>query len=613
MSGPTTRNYSGVVLDQSQVPLPGDALDATPDPVYQEFYLPLDYRRGSVDDELRWPALSGFQVLVTVADGYATQASIGWTLDRFDVGSGWQELASGTTIGARADGKTWVDVYLDDPVDVSLSTVGSRYRISVAGRSVPGVVPVSPTVVDYDGTRANVLGQPVTARLRPGIPFPFDLDGVPSFLLYDEVDDQVTFATQWGVEVFWYSSPNPLANLGTGRAFRPEATPVDDGGDVSLAFRLLALVADEGTDFLGSQYRSCVVTSPPANVSPGVDAAYLSDPSPSKFAVKSFFFDLRDASDEATTFDRVLVDVTTPGVYLHVYHSDEGDPATSDDEWNDKLWTPVPGTLQARTRMSFAMPKPVTARYVKVEFSHLQAQPYSPGAFQQPVTYQKHPKWVLEYFMARTETARRQQQGYAARSTALSYDALDLAYNYYLDDLQQEPDGPVTLPDDQVSNVLGFLNRVDDRSDVIDSATLAKINLDLAPWSRDLRFRSRPDYLPNLLTTPGVDAQVGSVTTEVTAEVAPLPYDTPASDPVVLEQDFPVMFFFLECRHRYREVRAKFEEGKAYFVGVRELAFLRDRYTVANDAEQYVESAGDNVNVGRNDFVRTRDGWAVTT
>jgi hypothetical protein len=72
---------------------------------------------------------------------------------------------------------------------------------------------------------------------------------------------------------------------------------------------------------------------------------------------------------------------------------------------------------------------------------------------------------------------------------------------------------------------------------------------------------------------------------------------------VVLEQSYPVMFFYLTSRHRYRQVEATFEADRAYFAGVRELAFLRENYVAEYDTPVYIESNTDAVSVEQNDFL----------
>jgi hypothetical protein len=74
-------------------------------------------------------------------------------------------------------------------------------------------------------------------------------------------------------------------------------------------------------------------------------------------------------------------------------------------------------------------------------------------------------------------------------------------------------------------------------------------------------------------------------------------------DQVVLEQDYPVMFFYLTARHKYREVQAPFSHDRAYFVGIRELSFIRQHYATATDDRLYVESNVDTANAERNDFL----------
>jgi hypothetical protein len=53
----------------------------------------------------------------------------------------------------------------------------------------------------------------------------------------------------------------------------------------------------------------------------------------------------------------------------------------------------------------------------------------------------------------------------------------------------------------------------------------------------------------------------------------------------------------------------RFATTKPTFVGVKEIAFLRDRYTQAYDTNLYIESAGDTVNIERNDFVNSGGIW----
>jgi hypothetical protein len=77
---------------------------------------------------------------------------------------------------------------------------------------------------------------------------------------------------------------------------------------------------------------------------------------------------------------------------------------------------------------------------------------------------------------------------------------------------------------------------------------------------------------------------------------------------VVFEQSLPVMYFFLTCRHGYKELQATFDNNRAYFCAVNEIAFMRNDYTTAADTSLYIESGGDLQNATLNDFTMGSDG-----
>lgn len=383
----------------------------------------------------------------------------------------------------------------------------------------------------------------------------------------------------------WYSLPNSLP-LETGPS-------LESGSEGTLRFRLLTNTADTGQDFFGNRYRSIVSRNSPDLIDTNGNNYWLSKPNPSKFAVESLYFDIGSSA-----FDRILVDPITPGVLFHLYTSDEGEPGTNDDEWESKLWTPIAQTYTATRREEHALPQPVAARYVKVEFCHLQAQHYSPGIFHQPTVYKKHPKWVLDYFLARISSMT--EDPFIARRIAVVYDAYDLAFNYYLDDLHQNPLHPEELRDSGA--ISSFFSDRQDVSDQVDSDTFDRIKASLAPYRQAPGLLAKGlDYLPSLYTQTGdTNYPIERIVSQVanTSQVSTL--DRTA---LVIEQNFPGTFFYLQCRHKYRELSASFEEDRAYFVGIRQLAFTRDHYAVPADNELYVETLADHTNVQRNDFL----------
>lgn len=306
-------------------------------------------------------------------------------------------------------------------------------------------------------------------------------------------------------------------------------------------------------------------------------------------------------TDDQVVIDDVLIDPVTPGVWFSIYYSSEGDRPDSEADWENKLWTRVPGSYQAKKRESHKLPKPILAKYVKIEFTHLQAKSYDPGDFAKPVTYKKHPKWVLDYFLARLESEQQITDKLSIQRVAVIYDALDFAFNYYLDDLKQTPDQPVEIDPAYTDSVLNFLTIKDDKSDQVDQSVIDQISLALNPYRSGTNAFAKSDYLPTVVAGAVSDF---TQTTPLENGLVDSNANLLRNLEVVRENDYPVMFFYVTCRHKYREIEASFTHNRAYFVGIREIAFTRDRYAVAFDNDQYIEPAGDVLNSERNDFTQ---------
>lgn len=369
-----------------------------------------------------------------------------------------------------------------------------------------------------------------------------------------------------------------------------------------LAFRLLTNSGDSGTDFLGNSYRGYVrrnsIDMASTRGSANVNSAWMSKPNPSKFAVESLYYDVTDGLGHSRVTDRMLIDPITPGMYATVYYSNEGDVATTDEQWEQKLWQPIFDNFKLDRRLDIPLPEPIIAKFIKVEFTQLQAQSYTAGTFHQPVTYKKHPKWVLAYFLARINTQLHSDDPVIARRVRVVYNALQLGYDYYLDDLDPQVEVPPTILADQFSQ---FISATDTQN--LDSETLDKISIAMKPYTRQPAMRANQldsllgQYVSQTLT-PNYPTETISIVRADTTAVSSA--DRMA---VLVEQNMPVMFFYLPCRHAYKTLQADFQDGKAYFAGIREIAFTREHYTAASDQAMYVENMGDYTNILRNDFI----------
>lgn len=307
-----------------------------------------------------------------------------------------------------------------------------------------------------------------------------------------------------------------------------------------------------------------------------------------------------DPDDELTVVDRIFIDPVTPGIWCSIYYSHDGDPGTTDDEWDNRQWKRVNMSCLLKEKKAYALPEPIFAKYIKLEFTHLHPQQYSPGNFAQPIPYKKHPRWVLEYFMARLESDRRTTEQTVANKVGVVYDTLDLLYNYYLDDLGQEPILPVqSQPEFDIQKTSEGLYQ-----DVMDIEMVNKISTVLKPYS---------EYATNW-GSGSLLGEISLLNANLRLEDYPFEKAT-GSDPrqkvdyaalrnvsVAFEADYPVMFFYLDGPHEYRVAQAALSHNRAYFAGIREVAFLRDSYLPEFDAVQYIENGGDTFNAERSEF-----------
>jgi len=631
-SSPISETLSGIVVNQNQYANDDNHyVDLTTGSwVYQEFLLPDNYPRGTDDPNLttdrytavKVPPLTGLQVFVSVAEDMEDIASLDWKLEYYVPSTGWVGAAKGQSFGAAsssanetADNGVWVSAYFD-PYDVD-DKWRYRWRFAIRGRSATGVH--NEPVDEYDGTHVTIGGAKIRVvpdisegPLQPGRPYPFDLAGTPALLSVIPGSDEVVYSIQQGATKVWYASPNPLELQGRCRAFAADGvTEIKDGSEtVSLRFRVLAGVADEGVDFLGNSYRSVLVRNRNRNVASGsVDRFWLSKPNPSRFAVESLYFDLRNG-DDAVVVDQLLLDPVTPGVWFHVYYSNDPIPGTDEKSWDNLLWERVPSTFLAARKDRHTLPRPITAKYVKIEFTHLQARYYSTGDFQIPVQYKKHPKWVFDYFM-QVYAQQMNAAKYVKNVSYLEYDMMQLAYNYFLDDIRNQFASFEVSEDATDAALVNQFNATQPSLDnLVDPDTAFKIRTLFRPF---LRQPFNLGKAGNVLFDYGFQTSAEEYSKErvirqraYTDEVTSLDREQ-----VVVEKNYPVMSFPIQCRHKYRLTSAAYDQDLAYYAGVKEIAFLRDHYASRHDHSAYIESAGDNINVERNDFELVDFNWVT--
>lgn len=635
--------------------------------IWQTFRFPANYARGVTGGLIVIPKLCGFQINVEVENEKAPTAGLDWWIDYYQPYFGWTGIVKGTEVGSPGDGAgLWFDVNFT-PIDIT-NFWWHKFRLGIRGRSGEGEFtfrealtyePGSKTIT-IRGQTMNIVPEISAAPLIDGHRYFFDFEEQPSMI--EMIGGEAYFSEQHGIKNVLYTTPNPFkeavsteyvtinaeAGIAANEEFErieeaiPLATPRTEkgegtvtvprivgsdiktyeadgvtpfleqagpnaGAELSLRFRILSTAPDSDRDCSGSLYRTVALVSDPESVRTSVgdleSAYWLSGPNPSQFACESLYMDISE-SGEASVVDHLVIDPVTPGVYMNVYFSNDPAPGQTTEEWDGLLWTPVPKQFLLRRKESFALPEPIVAKYIKLEFTHLQPVWYSAGTFQKPTQYRKHPSWVWDYYLCLYEELRAATLEEASLVN-VTYDALDLAYNFYLDDIRQDdPSAPTTV---RSSEGVSLLSRAITRSNEetvsqVDGATLAKINLSMQ------RFRQQPaqqgSFGSLLRRIAGATTEINNYPTEgqivQTADTTRV--STLERDNVIVEKQFPITQFYIECRHYYAISEAEFEEDRAYFVGLKEVAFTREHYETRFDSDLYIDVAGDTSNIETNDL-----------
>jgi hypothetical protein len=315
----------------------------------------------------------------------------------------------------------------------------------------------------------------------------------------------------------------------------------------------------------------------------------------------SVFLAPLEPEDDTVVIDGIALDPSTPNMAFNVYASVD-DAYTSDNmtetDWESKLWTRVPEIYVSTRAQQYVFPAPVTAKYMKVEFTNLQAKAYSPGPFAQPVAYKKFPTWVADFFLAQLTLP-----SFVSNSVDVSQDALSFAYSYYLDDIQQTPASPQPAPGNVISTLTNYFSQ-NNATNQVDPTTLARINLVLDSFQRPTGTIVNTGTLLGQAVLASTTDPAASLTSETPLATQPnlSVVSSSGREPVVFEQSIPVMYFFLTCRHAYKELTASFEYNRAYFAGVNSISFIRHDYTTPTDTALYIESGNDTTNATLQDF-----------
>lgn len=557
-----TRGLFGQLLDTSKPDLNGFIINQnlssgtafntsnylTHKVVLQEFKLPTDFARGE-----KYPEFTGFHLHLKCNDRSYT---ISYEIQAYDQTYGWQGIVYGTYTGSpTASMIQWAQINFD-PINIKNKYLNQKFRL----------------ILNLD----NKVDGLYTSDANP-------FKSKNCFLLRQLTSNGVT-------------------NI------------VCDNTEIALRFRLMGNVADEGIDILGNRYRSLVYRQSISNtLDYNTSTWWMSKANPSKYAVESIYFNLGGK----TSIDAIFLDPATPNMVFNVYYSDEtDDPTPSIAGWDNIMWKRVPKEFIASKRQNYIFPSPISTKFIKIEFTNLQAKPYLTGDFQRPMIYNKYPQWVFDYFIAQYAYQRNMSYDpFVANEIDINFDLLDLAFNYYKGDIIQYSTNPseikvVNEKTEKLDQTLRSL-LVDNTDGVsnLDVETMMKVKTNMEP------FLNHPAFNADVNTQAGSAAlSAANFNNYPIEDIISIVASTSVvsnhnREHLITEKLMPNMYFFIECRHGYREALAKLPDGKGYFAGVKEIGFQKQDHKVVYDNSIYMTVAGNALNSAFNDFEYDGIAW----
>jgi len=368
-------------------------------------------------------------------------------------------------------------------------------------------------------------------------------------------------------------------------------------------------IADNGVDVLGNQFRTAIQTYASDNVLDGSSTPWYSQPNPSKFAVEALYFELEDK-----VIDEIYLDPVTYGCDMHFYYSTDEDV----NDWDEKLWVPIPKNYILK-RGYHALPRPIQAKFFKIEFSNLTAIPYEPVQFPTPpiVTFRRYPIWINNYF---TTLHPIKIEDTIAQVEPLKIDPLTFGFVQQGDKLVTNYEATrIKQLSDPQPEIKFYIDKIINQSDVV---SLPQANIEAK-----IEYHSVMQWQTNLISNLDTNRALSRVALEphdnnakdtgwnsemaLPAIVPPVQASIDDMSTMLVEKIYPVMFFSRRCRHQYQIVRALMDKKIAYIVGVNEVGFYRRDFVWRQDDRLYIESLDDTQFAEVNDFIQTDWRWTV--
>ncbi len=404
----------------------------------------------------------------------------------------------------------------------------------------------------------------------------------------------------------------------------PRLTHVSDGQrnvDYSrnLVMRMWADVGDSGRDILGNKYRYATrLLDSASRVLDPASPGWMSAPRPSPEAVESLYFDVRQqqgtGQNEHAVIDCIRVAPRTHGVRMHIYYSKDnlhGEAPKLTDHWDQMVWTPVNEVYTLRRDEVIQLPNTIKASYIKLEFTNLRPMPFAVSPFPElpPVEYKRYPTWVENLF-ENSKVRNAVEDWFVQNETPVQRRILKEIADPIREFEYKQRELFTALSNGVFDDprILG--------SGVVDPGTLAFID---PVTNSKIKFTSNTSFRGSLLAAIRDDSLLGKAVRSRATTVEPfMREERPA--PAAQRSAFvstlgdrvthsfseiaeTPMWFNRRCRHFYRTDKARFNR-KAYYVGIRDVEFRRNDFTVEFDDTIIDDELYDDRFVELNSFLR---------
>lgn len=394
-----------------------------------------------------------------------------------------------------------------------------------------------------------------------------------------------------------------------------------------------------GVDILSNKYTTSVTEFSASNVLDGNTSTYWQcSPTPSPQAVERLYFDLRLASSylpgtqirldqnyqegldllsqeniesiytEGQVITEIYIDPVTIGQYMHFYYSDD-----DYSDWDMKLWYPI-NKHYVLQKGFFYLPRPIRAKYFKIEFTNLTPIPYNTIQYPQTpeITYDKYPTWVQNLFLDTFPISLNQSNlYYPSASVKLTTESVGFSVpktilNEGRQELQpskEQIDAEVTQQQKALltrstltTNQLSSRNNVASTINIVNNTTYKNGLPSLLNLSNPVNNF--------LLNNTNNTTNLFSFSKERPSYSYSAPVNQSALDlnEAEVEKKMPIMYFPFSARHAYQTLNVKRTTKMAYIVGVKEVKFYRRQFGIKVDDPFYVETLDDQINVSQNDF-----------